>query len=401
MLGFSFASMIAADDAFGATLRIVNWNIEADLNTDGTGTFASNGSVTPLATVLQGIGSISLTGGGVAHAQPVDAIALQEVGSSAGSSTTPDPVEMNALVSALNNSYGANTYAYVTTSDPVNPGQGSGPSSLIYNTKTLSVVSSAAIGTSSTSGAARAPMQYVLQPQGYGSAARFYLDVVHMKSGTDSTSISRRGVEAQSIVSNTQGLSSNSHVVVLGDFNITGGSSEATYTDLVGTSQQAGEFSDSGAPSKSWSSDSSHAALLSEHSYNVQYRDDMQLVSAAAGSSSGVPGLQYDSGSYTVFGNFGNSSVYGKSVMDSTNNPGSYSGLTSGQLSAVLTALAGTGGTTNSNNDASSDHLPIIADYDIVGVPTPEPAAALFLLPLAFCTWRLRRPSISKGGNTT
>jgi hypothetical protein len=272
---------------------------------------------------------------------------------------------LQTIVNNLNATYGAGVYAFDSTMDPTTGSTGGGPSALIYNTNTVKLISATPLGTDSGSGAARAPMQYVLQPAGYGTAGNFYLDVSHMKSGTVGEAASnptRRNVEATTIVNNLASLGSTAHLISAGDFNITADSSEQTYKTLIS------QLTDVANPANNWTDSSTFAGLLSESATAVDYRDDMQLLSAAATSSSGVPGLQYDNGSYTVFGNGGAASLYGKSVTSSSNT-GVFSDMTPSQASAILTA-----------ETEATDHLPIVADYDIVGLPAPEPTAPSLLL---------------------
>src|SRR5882757_228889 len=97
-----------------ATLRIVSYNIDdADQGNDNniTATYAG------LPTVLQAIGKHHIG----ANAQPIDVLGVEEL-----NSTT-----LSNLVTALNNTYGAGTYAYDHTADPTT---GGGTDGLIYNT---------------------------------------------------------------------------------------------------------------------------------------------------------------------------------------------------------------------------------------------------------------------------
>ncbi len=73
-------------------------------------------------------------------------------------------------------------------------------------------------------------MRYMLQPAGGAAYSSFYLYVSHAKSGTDSTSIARRGVEATTIRNNAATLKDfdnnpDAHVIYTGDWNL-GGSSD-------------------------------------------------------------------------------------------------------------------------------------------------------------------------------
>jgi len=406
-------SFFGVSTAHAQTMRIVNWNIEADLNSDSTGTFAGTNYVAPsgsglpsggvgaITAALQAIGSLSLGDGAGSSGHPIDVLALEEVGSNTSVSTStytsvaPSATEMNAIVNALNNIYGANTYAYSTAADSISGGEGGGPSTIIYNTNTVSIVSATSIGVasgySSPPGAFRAPMQYQIQPVGYSSAAQFYLDVSHAKSGSTSSDASDRNAEAQEIVASSP-VTSGAHVLSVGDFNITGGSSEATYQTMLT------KFNDVGDPSDTWADGSSsttqYAYLESEHGFDVEFRDDLQFVSPSATTGSGSPGIKYDANSYTVLGNFGSPTLYGKNVNTQTGTY-TFAGLSPSANAAenqnLLTALGGTESGANDNNDtAASDHLPIVADYDIVGISAPEPCGAAVLL-FGSMTLMLRR----------
>ncbi len=126
-------TLLLGASARAVELRIVSYNIDdADQGNDNniTATYAG------LPTVLQAIGKHHIG----ANAQPIDVLGVEEL-----NSTT-----LSNLVTALNNTYGAGTYAYDHTADPTT---GGGTDGLIYNTETVQVVSSAAVGTASTSGA--------------------------------------------------------------------------------------------------------------------------------------------------------------------------------------------------------------------------------------------------------
>jgi endonuclease/exonuclease/phosphatase family metal-dependent hydrolase len=280
-LAVSGASLCASDNSIATTLRIATYNINAD-----TSSFENYPQSANLETVLQGIGDEHLNDNGVSNAQPIDVLALQELPNGSGGASAPS---LSSIVANLNAEYGAGTYAYDSTRDPTDAGStGNGPSGLIYNTKTVKVISATALGTVSGSGAPRAPMQYLIQPVGYSSAADFYVDVSHMKSGSDSSSASRREVEATTIASNATSLGANAHIIALGDFNINSGSSEPTYKTLTT------QFGDLGNPAENWSDTSASLArqfspLLSESATSVRYRDDIQFATPAAESNSVSP----------------------------------------------------------------------------------------------------------------
>src|SRR5262249_7845679 len=118
--GLVIAALLAAESAWGGTLRIVTYNINAD-TFGATGQIGSPTAGAGLTTVLQAIGDHHLNG----NSQPIDVLALQEVNFSP--TTT-----LQFIVDQLNGIYGAGTYAYDATPDPTTGNTtGNGPSALI------------------------------------------------------------------------------------------------------------------------------------------------------------------------------------------------------------------------------------------------------------------------------
>ena len=355
----SWASAVASV-ASAETLRIVTYNIKADTGSPGSD------SGPGLTTVLQAIGSEHLNGG---NAQPIDVLALQELYS------TPS-MTLGYIVGQLNGIYGAGTYAYDTTADPTTGGSGGGPSGLIYNTKTVRDVAAVAIGTDSDSGAPRAPMRYTLQPLGV-AAAQFYLYVSHMKSGDagdDSpTDGSRRNFEANELRTDAATLGANAHIIYSGDFNLDS-SSEAAYQTLISSTLYSGIGQATDVQNGSWA-----LGCLTESATKLEYRDDFQFVSGPMLSQNG---LQLVPGTYGAFGNNGTTAL-GKSVDLTTNS--ALSDLTN--RTDVLSALT-----------TATDHLPIVADYTVVGVPEPSSGvlAGVAGLILVALSWRWFYPNTSR-----
>jgi len=343
---FAVSSAASTDE-----LRIVTYNVKAD-----TG---SNDSGAGLTTVLQAIGNEHLNG----NAQPIDVLALQELYS------TPS-VTLSYIVGQLNGIYGAGTYAYDTTADPTTGGSGGGPSGLIYNTKTVRDVGAVAIGTVSGSGAARAPMRYTLQPLATGAAATFYLYVSHAKSGTTSDDVNRRNIEAGELRTDAAALGASAHIIYSGDFNLNG-SSESTYQTMIASG--VGQANDPANPAGNWTDTSAFASLLTESAKDLQYRDDFQFVS---GPILNQNGLQLVPGSYSVFGNNGSTPL--DSAVNLTGN-------------TALSDLSNRTDVLNSLTTAT-DHLPVVADYKVVGVPEPSTLALLAVgVAGLFQAWRKQK----------
>jgi hypothetical protein len=346
---FAAILLLIATTAAGQTLRIVNYNVNADTTSSGLGSVDGGPG---LVDVLQAIGQHHL-GDGVA--QPIDVLALQELHYDSPSISQT----LTFLVSQLNSIYGAGTYAYDTRIDGTTGNlTGNGPSGLIYNTHTVVDLGSAQIGSASGSGAPRAPMRYLLQPVGGSASSQFYLYVSHTKSGTDTDSISRRGIEATTIRNNAATLIDSynlpyAHVIYTGDWNL-GSSTESGYQNMIAASPAPGQAIDTAIPSNVWSDGSSILKWESEKATKLQFRDDLQLVTASVGTGNGVnltmPGLQMVPGSLEVFGNNG-SVAYEGNVTLRTN-----------------TALSDLSNQTTILQDltTATDHLPVVADYTIV-----------------------------------
>ncbi|MGA2797088.1 MAG: endonuclease/exonuclease/phosphatase family protein [Thermoguttaceae bacterium] len=323
----SFALVIltvsAASITSAQTLRIATYNIKADTGSPDSGT--------GLSTVLEAIGAENLGG----NAQPVDVLALQELYS------TPSTT-LSYIVNQLNGYYNCpGMYAYDSAIDPTTGGTGGGPSGLIYNTHTVQDVAAAVIGTASSSGAARAPMRYTLQPVGDGTGAQFYLYVSHAKSGTGSSDANRRNYEAQELRNNASALGPNAHIIYSGDFNIES-SGESTYKTMIGSG--VGQAVDPVNPAGNWTDTSAFVGLMTESAANLQYRDDFQFITAPMQNQ---PGLQLVSGTYTVFSNNGSIPFHGSVTQSSALSDLS-------NRSAVLNALT-----------TATDHLPVVADYTV------------------------------------
>ena len=207
--------------------RVATYNLDSD-----TSDFAGVDQQTNLEAVLEGINSYHLNDNGTPAAHNLDILAVEELKNSLGGAQASS---LSSIVANLNATYGAGVYAADSATDPTtgNNSVGNGPSGIVYNTQTLQVVSAISLGTPSSSGEARAPMEYQMHPIGFSNAANFYIIVSHMKSSSGSANIARRNIEATNIVNAIGALPANSHVIVLGDLNITDGSAESTYQTLL------------------------------------------------------------------------------------------------------------------------------------------------------------------------
>jgi PKD repeat protein len=366
-LAFVLAFVMAAGAAAQTrTLRIVTYNIEADISGYTT---ARPGLITPAGGgtvqqggVLEGIGEEAV---GSNPAQPIDILALQE--------TTSNTTTVAPIVTALNTYYNApGMYAYSTyqaTEAGGNASSGNGPNALVYNTTTVQLLASVPVdpqgGTSqlgSSSGMYREAMRYEFAPAGMTPtpANEFYVYVSHYKSGTIASDLTSRTGEAK-IIRNDEAnnLPANARVLYVGDYNVST-SSEASYQIILtpgapnGIAQGQGidPMNLSGATAVDWSVNSL-LGLKSESATNLRYRDDFHVMSTNV--YYGTPGgLVYVPGSYHVFGNNG-TSPYQASI-----NSASNTSLASLQAGAPISAAQ-----LYLDLTTASDHLPVVADYTV------------------------------------
>lgn len=327
-----------------AQLRIVSYNTGGGPNGD-------------LDTVLEAIGNEARQG----FSKPIDVLALQEQTSSA--STT------QAVLNLLNGIYGPGTYARapydVATSGGGRPG-------LIYNTQTVQLnvadfnndgqvnVNDFAVGTVSGSGAARQGARYQLQPVGYDANSAFYLYVNHYKASDTVSDANRRAVEAAGVRANSDALGEGAHVIYAGDFNIYR-SNEPMWAQLTGAG--AGQAFDPINRLGNWhdlssfrdvhtQSPTTTSRYAGQVTGGMDDRFDWQMVTGELLDSEGMSVIP---GSYHAFGNNGTHSINGNlDVPSNTALP-----------LPILTAIAG-----------ASDHLPVVADYQLPARMSAQLAAA-------------------------
>ena len=151
--------------------------------------------------MLTGIGAYAING----TAPPIDVLALRD--------TTTNAATVQPIVNALNGVYDAGTYA----TSPLqlgeafdDPSTGNGPSALVYNTKTMTLVDGYAVpGTlGSGSGVYRQVGRFELRPNGGTAAGDFYVYVDHYESGTGDAHAGKRATEAAVCSTTTPGRAS-------------------------------------------------------------------------------------------------------------------------------------------------------------------------------------------------
>jgi len=364
------------------TVRIVTYNIEADI--DGV-TTPLPGLITPWTNannvaaggVLEGIGE-EMAGGNAAR--PLDILALEE--------TTSNPTTVSPICNGMNSFYkspGMYTNSpYQATEEGGAVDDGNGPNALVYNTRTLQLLASqpvdpigGAANLGSQYGEYREVVRYEFAPAGVAvtSSNVFYVYVSHYKSGTTGADVTDRAGEAAIIRTNEAiDLPAAARVIYVGDYNVDT-SGETGYQTILALASPNGIQQGQGLdplnvtnnPHIDWETDTSDTNILvmmTEHSYELEYRDDLQLMTTNV--FYGAPGgFQYVPGTYHAFGNNGTTAYYAN--------------VANGADTALNNDLATNGpvfiNATNLYNDLTnaSDHLPVVADYT---VPIPAPVFA-------------------------
>ncbi|MFL6530498.1 MAG: hypothetical protein ACJ8KX_08520 [Chthoniobacterales bacterium] len=400
------AIALGATTVSAKTLRVVSYNIDCyDQSSDNNIT----GPTHSLPTVIQAIGLHHLG----LNAQPVDVLGLEELTSTS----------LANLVAQLNAIYGAGTYAADSTADPRT---GGGADGLIYNTKTVQVVSARAlkIGTTvllqangtytdafspggGTNGVTRAPLVYQIRPIGYGAADDFYLYVSHARSSTDNTIGDARYAEAQEVRSDAKyNLPAGAHIIYSGDWNLFKGSGENAYKCLTGqVTSDAVDWSDQSQfwantnPTQaydptskvipttvsSWGNVTADNAsyLYTDSTTALTARLDVQLVNAPMlGAYNNKGGVQlapdtsdpYDTSNfpavrfgyaYETFGNNGTTPRNSSATVASNHSLDDLSNTTPN----AATVYADLNLTGSGSSFTGSDHYPVVADYVIVLTP--------------------------------
>lgn len=342
-------AMGAAEPAW-AQLRIVSYNTATGQN-PGTQTARPE-----TATVLEAIGAELVAG----IAKPIDVLLLQEQFSM--------QLTAQSFVDMLNSIYGEGVYARSSingaTSDSL---QRAGRPGLVYNTQTVQLIGEMAFGNVGTNNGIdgnpaqqpRSTLRYQLRPVGYDSSADFYAYNSHYKSDTGTGNNNRRLVEAQAIRDNADALGEGVHAIYAGDYNIQS-SNQAMYQHLL--SAGPGQAFDPINTPGSWSSNTNFTSVHTQSPATssqfsgqtlggVDDRFDFQLVTSAMLDNEG---LSYIPGTYRAFGNNGTHACCNSPITDGT-----------GASPAVLDALM-----------KASDHLPVVADYQVPAMMGVEFAAA-------------------------
>jgi endonuclease/exonuclease/phosphatase family metal-dependent hydrolase len=323
-----------------AQLRIVNYNTATAQATGGVQTARRPHS----DLIFEAIGLDNVNG----LARPVDVLLLQEQ-FNMGLTTQSFVDVLNDIYDPINRTMYARSTVNGQISNTFN-GSGGRPG-LIYNTQTIELIAETQVGTVGTASnqQPRASMRYQLRPVGYEANADFYAFSAHWSASL----ASQRLAEAQAIRTNADALPDNSHVIYSGDFNITS-SNVQSYQHMVsaGDAQAVDPLNKPGIwgdrqfigaedirylHTQSPAADGEGIPGYAESGMDDRY--DFQLVTAELLDGEGLSMLP---NSYHVFGNNGTHDFSG-SITTGT-----------GAAAPILAALK-----------ANSDHLPVVADYQL------------------------------------
>jgi hypothetical protein len=267
------------------------------------------------ATIISAIGSETVAG----NTLPPTILALQE----------SDPPSAQSVEDLLDGLYANAEYERIISALD----GGGDTTALIYDSTSIELVDLVELDGPLTHPALRGRFR----PLGSTGEGDFFLYSLHLKSGNSASDKAQRQSEMSFLRSSADALGEGADVIFAGDFNMSG-SSEGAWTQIVAPGA-AQAFDPVGAVGD-WFNNSAFNSLHSHSASAVRNRFDLQVVTDEMFDGTGI---DYVDGSYHVFGNNG-SHTLGESI--TTGN---------GATPEVLQALL-----------ATSDHLPVVADYEFV-----------------------------------
>lgn len=325
--------------AANAQLRIVTYN-------------TLEGPNPGLDTVLEAVGEQSVEG----IQRPIDVLLLQEQTSVTGTT--------QSIVNLLNGIYEPGMYARSQVNG--GPNFANIRQTLVYNTQTVELIDEIALGDLQDPDLTRQVLRYQLRPVGYDFNADFYAYNSHYKAGNEGDDGGAVGdsrlFEAQTIRADSDSLGQGAHVIYAGDFNMDS-SDEAAFVALEapGNGQAFDPIHQPRTEeTRVWHTNEDFAKWHTQStcrfscgnfaSGGMDDRFDFQLITAEFEDGEG---LSYIADTYRSFGN--NGSTYDNAI--NFNNTVDINGLTSFTNQTVVNALR-----------TASDHLPVVADYQLPAV---------------------------------
>jgi hypothetical protein len=367
------AVFAAPPPAAGQMLRVVSWNTANDVANSGADSHPPGTAPWTAAPtgVFQAIEKLNVSG----STRPLDILALQEsVVNTSGTNPTAQAYA-NILNSLYPDALHPNKYKAGTLNGQINgAATGNGPQTIVYNSATVTLQSESLVGSvgTGTGQIPRSGMLYKFQAVS-NPAAQFYVFNDHFKSGGQSGDFTTRGDEAGFVNNAANALPANTPIIYAGDYNPFGNTSDPGYAGVIaGTGTHNNHGVDPLNPtnaSQAWdtsankrfdteSPHSGSAFFTGQSSGGMQFRDDFLLNSPGMLSGNAI---QYLTNSFVNFGNT-NTHTYGGDITSGTASTfaAELSGYSTAQAATVLTQLS-----------QAADHLPVVADYQVV----PEPSS--------------------------
>ena len=320
--------ILLAVQPVSAQLRIVTYN-------------TNDGPRSESFIVLQEIGNES-TGG---IARPIDILLLQE----------QDGGSIFGFEAIMDGLYGG-IYARPAL---IGSTAGAGQPGVVYNTQTVQLIAQVALN--DLPDVPRPVLRYQFRPVGYDSTADFYIYNSHYKAGTGATNEARRDVEATLIRTDSDALGEGTHILYAGDFNIKH-NGEAMWGTL--TTAGAGQAVDPINQANNFESWIDNPAFVDRHTQSpvasarfsgqvTGGMDDRFDFILSSGEFLDGEGFSLISGSYHAFGNNGTHPLNAElDQIDGMGQP-----FNTALPLSVLNAIAN-----------SSDHLPVVVDYQLPAV---------------------------------
>ncbi len=354
---FVLAALLSALAALPAQaqLRIVTYN-------------TTGAPRTGMDIILKSIGEESRNG----IAKPIDVLILQEQNKPSSPGANAPSTNTQAFVTLLNSIY---NNAGITYSMSNRTGSSSfsddTTQTLIYRNQTVQLIADTAFGSASQP---RQTLRYQLRPVGYTTpAANIYIYNSHYKASLDSpapgTNANRRLDEATAVRANSDSLGQGTNVIYAGDHNFYfSDSREPAVAKLMsaGNGQAVDPLNRVG----NWHENAAYADVHTQSpcatncslvSGGMDDRFDFQWVTDELMDGEGLSYIgptttnhTAATHSYHAFGN--NGSTFNNNI-NSANNTVTFPGVTSYTKNQILNALWG-----------ATDHLPVVADYQVPAV---------------------------------
>ena len=305
-------------------IRLVDWNT---LNLPNSGTDETN-----FQTVLSAIGTTVIEG----NSQRIDILALQET--DAADIAHPSGGSLGVIESVFDALYPSTDYA--TSVSTPDPGDQTG---FVYDTSTVSLLEAFEVPGLLTHTILRGKFR----PESTLGESDFYVYSIHLKAGTSAAIRSDRAAEALILRADADSLGEGANVLFVGDFNMQS-SNEVAYTNIVasGTAHMSDLAGVEAAGTWNLNPAFNHLHTQDPRATGGTGMDDRFDIMFGTDELFDGTGVEYVDNSYRVFGNDGTH------TFDGSINTGPNAG------DPVLVALA-----------ALSDHLPIVADFELITGP--------------------------------